>query len=182
MDAAGMARRAARRLKPGEAAALTGSDELLLVQELLRQTIAALGLAGKHSRLEMQEQLAAAKAALAGLQPRNAQEGLIGVQMISTHCAAMACLSRAADAETDESSAQAALRRAERLLAVSARQSDSLLRARTARRGDAAEPRRPALPYDAPSWMALLTTEAQAWLQAQAQGMLPAPEPAGAGE
>jgi hypothetical protein len=183
MDATVMARRAVRRLKPAKALALTGSEDLRLAQELLRQAIQAHGL----SRRERQERLDAAQAALAGLRPQETIEGMMATQMIATHGAAMACLKRAADKDVDDATAQAALRRAERLLAVYARQSDGLLRARGARRlavsGKAEHEgagRTAALPYDAPPWMMLLAPEARAWIEAQiaARAAGATPEPA----
>ena len=172
MDATVMARRAVRRLKPATVLAITGSDDIKLAQELLRQAIQALGLAHGLSRRERQERLDAVQAALAGLRPQETLEGMMATQMIATHGAAMACLTRAADEDVDDATAQAALRRAERLLAVYARQSDGLLRARGARRlagsGKADdEGTGRALPYDAPPWMMLLAPEARAWIEAQ---------------
>jgi hypothetical protein len=173
MDATVMARRAVRRMPPGKVQALTGSDNPQLAQELIRQTIQALGLAHGLSRNERRERVAAAEAALAGLRPQETLESMMATQMIATHGAAMACLTRAADEDVDDATAQAALRRAERLLAVYARQSDGLLRARVARRpagGGSADREgagRAALPYDAPPWMMLLAPEARAWIEAQ---------------
>jgi hypothetical protein len=110
---------------------------------------------------------------------------VIGTQMFATHGSAMACLARAMDEKTVEDVAQAALRRAERLLAVYARQSDAMLRARGARRlagsGKAERDGAGALAYDAPPWMMLLAPEARAWIEAQiaeARAGTVAPEPA----
>jgi hypothetical protein len=169
MDATVMARRAVRRMPPAKVAALTGSGDARLAQELMRQTIQALGLAHGLSRSERQERLAAAEAALAGLRPQETLEGILATQLIATHSAAMACLTRAADEDVDDATAQAALRRAERLLAVYARQCDSLLRVRQAK--PRAEPRE-GLAIDARSfapapWMEMLTDDAKAWLNGQ---------------
>jgi hypothetical protein len=106
------------------------------------------------------------------LQPQETLQSMMATHMIATHGAAMACLTRAADEDVDDATAQAALRRAERLLAVYARQCDSLLRARARHRaggGKAASegPGRAALSYDAPPWMMLLAPEARAWIEAQ---------------
>ena len=173
MDATVMARRAVRRMPPAKVTTLTGSDNLQLAQELMRQTIQALGLAHGLSRWERQERVAAAQAALAGLRPQETLEGMLAAQMIATHGAAMACLTRAAAENVDDATAQAALRRAERLLAVYARQSDSLLRARGARRqARGGEPGRAgALPFDGPPWMMLLTPEAREWVEAKIAGV-----------
>jgi hypothetical protein len=186
MDATTMARRAVRRMAPGKVAALTGSEDDRLAQELMRQTIQALGLAHVLSSAERKDRVSAAESALAGLRPQETLEGLLATQMIATHGAAMACLTRAADEDVDDATAQAALRRAERLLAVYARQSDGLLRARVARRpggNDKAsrEGAATALPYDAPPWMMLLAPEARAWIEAQiaeARTAGASPEPA----
>ena len=133
MGTAVTVRRCVRRLSAAEAPVLTGSADLRLARELVRQTIEALALPEGLSRRETKERVAAAKAALAGLRPQGTLEGMLIGQMIATHAAAMACLTRAMTAATEEATAQAALRRAERLLAVYARQCDSLLRIRHAR-------------------------------------------------
>jgi hypothetical protein len=74
--------------------------------------------------------------------------------------------------KTAETDAQAALRRAERLLAVYARQCDSLLRARQARpAADGKEGKEglviEGVAFEPPPWMEMLTEEARAWLQGQ---------------
>jgi hypothetical protein len=81
----------------------------------------------------------------------------------------MACLTRAMDESTDEATAQAALRRAERLLAVYARQCDSLLRVRQAKpRAEAREGWVIDGRSFAPApWMEMLTDDAKAWLNGQ---------------
>jgi hypothetical protein len=169
--------RYARRLSAAEAPVVTGSTNVNLARDLLRQTIEAMALPAVLTRRAVRERVAAAKAAMAGLTPQNPVEGVIGTQMIATHGAAMACLARAMDEKTAEDVAQAALRRAERLLAVYARQCDTLMRIRHARAIAAAgAAANAALPYDAPPWMTLLAPEAVAWLQAQAAAkQLPAP-------
>lgn len=180
MGTAVTVRRCVRRLTAAEAPLLTGSADLRLARELVRQTIEALALPEALSKRETKERVAAAKAALAGLGPHGTLEGMMAGQMIATHAAAMACLTRAMNEKTAEADAQAALRRAERLLAVYARQCDSLLRIRHARPaadaktgwvidGEAFEP---------PPWMEMLTDEARAWLnerlaQAVRAGKLP---------
>src|SRR5262245_44564709 len=110
--------RCMRRLSAREAPAMTGTSDLRLARELVRLTIEALAVPEGLSAHEIKEQVAAAKAALIGLQPQGALEGMMAGQMIATHAAAMACLTRAMKPETAETDAQAALRRAERLLAV----------------------------------------------------------------
>jgi hypothetical protein len=165
--------RCMRRLSAREAPKLTGTSDLRLARELVRQTIEALALPEGLSARETKERVAAAKAALAGLQPQGALEGMMAGQMIATHAAAMACLTRAMKPDTAETDAQAALRRAERLLAVYARQCDSLLRARQARPA-AAEAKAgkeglviEGVAFEPPPWMEMLTEEARAWLNGQ---------------
>ena len=182
MGRAAMARRRARRLAPAEAPALAGTTDLRLAQDLVRQTIEALGLAEKVSRRERAERVTAAKAALAGLAPQSTLEGLMGAQMIATHAAAMACLRRAMAAGVDDADAQATLRRAERLLFVYARQTETLLRARKAPRPPEPKPawNIDGTPFEPPPWMSLLADEAQAWARDQLAATrhkgLPAPE------
>jgi len=181
MGRAAMARRRARRVAAAEAPALTGTSDLRLAQDLVRQTIEALGLSDKLSRRERAERVTAAQAALAGLAPQSTLEGLMSAQMIATHAAAMACLTRAMAAGVDDADAQATLRRAERLLFVYARQTETLLHARKAPRPPAAKPAwsLDGAAFEPPPWMALLADEAQAWARAQLAGTerkgLPAP-------
>jgi len=169
MGTAATVRRCVRRLTKAEAPLLTGSPDLRLARELVRQTIEALALSEGLSRYEIRERVAAAKAALAGLGPRGTIEGMMVGQMLATHAAAMACLTRAMNETTAETDAQAALRRAERLLAVYARQCDSLLRIRQAKpRADAGDGLViEGADFEPPPWMAMLTAEARAWLNGQ---------------
>ncbi len=126
--------------------------------------------------------MAAAKAALVGLAPQGTLEGLMGVQMLATHTAAMACLTHAMEAGVDDATAQATLRRAERLLFVYARQSETLLRTRKAQRPAEAKPASiiDGFAFEPPPWMSLLTDDAQTWVREQlataTRKGLPAPE------
>jgi len=169
MGTAVTVRRCVRRLTTAEAPVLTGSGNLRLARELVRKTIEALALPEGLSRRETKERVAAAKAALAGLRPQGTLEGMLIGQMIATHAAAMACLTRAMTATTEEATAQAALRRAERLLAVYARQCDSLLRIRHARPGADAKAGWVIAgeTYEPAPWMEMLSDEAKAWLSGQ---------------
>jgi hypothetical protein len=169
MGTAVTVRRCVRRLSAAEAPVLTRTADLRLARELVRQTIEALALPEGISGRETKERVAAAKAALAGLQPQGTLEGLMAGQMIATHAAAMACLTRAMAAGVDNADAQAALRRAERLLFVYARQTETLLRARRARpAADAGEGLViDGVAYEPPPWMEMLTDEARAWLTGQ---------------
>jgi hypothetical protein len=169
MGTAVTVRRCVRRLTAAEASMLTGSGDLRLARELVRQTIEALALPEGLSKRETKERVGAAKAALAGMRPQGTLEGMMIGQMIATHAAAMACLTRAMTAATEEAIAQAALRRAERLLAVYARQCDSLLRIRQAKpRADAADGLViEGVAFEPPPWMEMLSDEARAWLRGQ---------------
>jgi len=169
MGTAVTVRRCVRRLTAAEAPVLTGSADLRLARELVRQTIEALALPEGLSWRETRERVAAAKAALAGMRPQGTLEGMLVGQMIATHAAAMACLTRAMNAATEEAAAQAALRRAERLLAVYARQCDSLLRVRHARPGADAKAGWviEGETYEPAPWMEMLADEAKAWLSGQ---------------
>jgi hypothetical protein len=169
MATAMIVRRCVRRMSAREAPVMTGTEDLRLARELVRQTIEAIALPEGLSQREIKERVAAAKAALAGLRPVGTLEGMMVGQMIATHAAAMACLTRATKPDTAETDAQAALRRAERLLAVYARQCDSLLRARRAR--PAADAKEglvvDGVAFEPPPWMEMLTEEARAWLTGQ---------------
>lgn len=169
MGTAVTVRRCVRRLTAAEAPTLTGSADLRLARELVRQTIEALALPEGLSKRETKERVAAAKAALAGMRPQGTLEGMLIGQMIVTHAAAMACLTRAMTAATEEATAQAALRRAERLLAVYARQCDSLLRVRHAKPADEAKDDLviEGVAFEPPPWMEMLSDEARAWLRRQ---------------
>ena len=169
MGTAVTVRRCVRRLTAAEAPVLTGSVNLRLARELVRQTIEALALPEGLSQRETKERVAAAKAALAGMQPQGTLEGMLIGQMIATHAAAMACLTRAMNEKTADADAQAALRRAERLLAVYARQCDSLLRVRHARPGAEAKAGWviEGETYEPAPWMEMLSDEAKVWLNGQ---------------
>ena len=140
-----------------------------LAERLLRQTIPALGLPSDLSKSQRRRRVAAARATLEGLRPQGTLEGLMAAQMVAIHAAAMACLSHAMRAGIEADGAELTLRRAERLLAVCARLTQGLIRARGAhRRAEIATNWSvDGVAFQPAPWMHMLTADAQAWVLGQ---------------
>ncbi len=112
----------------GSPAAVTGTAHAGLAARLAGQVAEALWLPGGLEAAEQAARVGAALAALRGLAPRAELEGMLGVQMVAVHGAAMECLRRAAQA--DASGRAAELRQAGRLIALYAKQVEALNRHR----------------------------------------------------
>src|SRR5262245_58757028 len=80
----------------GAPAARTGASDPRLAHRLLTQIAEALWLPDTLADEDKVERIQAAAAALEGLRPRDELEGMLAVQMVATHSAAMDCLRRAA--------------------------------------------------------------------------------------
>jgi hypothetical protein len=77
--------------------AVTGWPDLNEFQRrLVQQVCDALWLPGAAGESEINTRAQAALEALRGIEPRNEREGMLAVQMVVTHSAAMDCLRRAA--------------------------------------------------------------------------------------
>lgn len=86
---------------PGSLPALSDAPHLVsaikdvtLRQYLVRQLVEAMWKIGRNSEEDQDNYLRAALAALNALKPQDEMEGMIGVQMIATHHAALDCLQR----------------------------------------------------------------------------------------
>ncbi len=114
----------------GPAAAVTGTGDLGLSNELMAQLARCLWLPEGLGEAEQRERVAAAAAALKGLAPRDELEGMLAAQMVATHAGAMECLKRAMVGEGWAAEREANLRQAGRLLAIYTRQAEALIRNR----------------------------------------------------
>ena len=114
----------------GPPAAVTGTAHAGLAARLASQVAEALWLPGGIEAAEQAARVAAALAALKGLAPRDELEGMLGVQMVAVHGAAMECLRRAAGGQADAAGRAAELRQAGRLIALYAKQVEALNRHR----------------------------------------------------
>ncbi|HTO83869.1 MAG TPA: hypothetical protein VMQ73_16635 [Methylomirabilota bacterium] len=165
----------ARRRRDGAAGAADPGP----ADRLLRQTIAALGLPSGLSKSQRRRRVAAARATLEGLRPQSTLEGLMAAQTVAIHAAAMACLSHAMRAGIEADGAELTLRRAERLLALCARLTQGLIRARGAdRRAEIATNWSvDGVAFQPAPWMHMLTADARAWVLGQLnEAALPAAE------
>jgi len=119
---------------PADLPAATGSQDRNLGVLLVKQAVEALWLPGRMSSADRQEAVNAAVAALKGLAPTDALEGMLATQMVATHNAALECLRRSQmDNQTFEGRDQN-LKHATKLLATYARQVEALDKHR--RRGE----------------------------------------------
>ncbi len=93
----------------------------------------------------------------------------MAVQMLAIHAAAMACLAHAVRAGIEADDAELTLRRAERLLAVCARLTQGLIRARSAhhRAEIATNWTVDGVAFQPAPWMHMLTADAQSWVLGQ---------------
>lgn len=74
--------------------AFSGSDSLKFASELIRQIASATRTADASTEEDAEARVMAAYEALQKLAPRDELEGMLGVQMLATHNAALECLSR----------------------------------------------------------------------------------------
>ncbi|WP_372625084.1 hypothetical protein [Falsiroseomonas sp.] len=114
----------------GSPAAIVGTADQRLAERLVTQVADALWLPAHLGEAERVERIEAAVAALKGLAPRDEMEGMLATQMVATHGAAMECLRRAMLPDQDLTVREANLRQAGRLLALYAKQVETLNRNR----------------------------------------------------
>ena len=106
--------------------AISGSSDRAFQNQVLDQVMGSLWLppgASHDARLAIVE---AAVAALEAIAPRNELEGMLAVQMVSTHNAAMDCLRRAILSEQTFEGRDLNLRHAAKLLSIYTRQLEVL--------------------------------------------------------
>jgi hypothetical protein len=82
----------------------------------------ALWLPGAAGEREISARAQAALEALRGIEPRNEREGMLAVQMVVTHSAAMDCFRRAAAPEEGPESREMDLRTAQKMMSLYLRQ------------------------------------------------------------
>lgn len=111
-------------------AEIAGTEDRGLAERLVNQVADALWLPETLGARERVERIEAAVAALRGLAPRDAMEGLLATQMVATHNAAMDCLRRAMRPDRSEAAREADLRIGAQLVTVYARQVETLNRNR----------------------------------------------------
>lgn len=100
--------------------------DVALSRQLFDQVIGALWCPTGLNSQDMKNLLESALAALKGIKPVDEIEGMLAVQMISTHNAALECLRRAMRPEQLTASRDQNLKQASRLMALYTQQMDSL--------------------------------------------------------
>lgn len=103
----------------------TGAEDEVLGLHLVSQAASALS-----ADVDPERGFQATVAAMRGLAPRDAQEGMMAAQMAAVHNAAMDCLRRAQTRGQDGQVRDRSFRQATRLALLFARQSESLDRRR----------------------------------------------------
>ncbi len=114
----------------GEPRDVTGSSDPRVANRLVTQLAGTLWLPEDVTEEERVERISAAIAALRGIAPRDQMEGMLGMQMVTIHAAAMECLARAAQGDEGTAGRRLWLRKAVPLLALYARQTAALDRIR----------------------------------------------------
>ena len=104
----------------------TGANNEELQGNLIDQLVKSLWLPSGMNEEKMQGRMVAAIAALRGIKPRDEVEGMLGVQMVATHSAAMDCLARAILEEQTFVGRDLNLKHATKLLTLYARQMETL--------------------------------------------------------
>lgn len=104
----------------------TGSSSPPLQRELLGQLTSALWLPEWKSPEQMQQEASAAYEQLQSIAPEDGLEGMLAVQMVATHNAAMDCLRRAMLPEQTFERREQNLKHAAKLLGIYTRQMEAL--------------------------------------------------------
>lgn len=123
----------------------TGTRDRHLRKRLIRDMMGCLAVARDGASRPPVDAVCAALAALEALEPADAVDGMLGVQAVACHAAAMECLHRAARRDGPAAARDWNLRHAARLMALYGRQIEALDRRRAAR-----SERRPAGDEDEP--------------------------------
>ncbi len=105
---------------------VTGTENKKLQSYLFAQMIQSLWRPSGMDEEQKQDRMFAAIAALQGIKPRDEIEGMLGVQMVATHSAAMECLRRAMLEEQTLEGRDQNLKHATKLLTLYARQMETL--------------------------------------------------------
>ena len=105
---------------------VTGTENKKLQSYLFAQLAQSLWLPSGMNEEQKQDPMFAAIAALQGIKPRDEIEGMMGVQMVATHSAAMECLRRAMLNEQTFQGRDQNLKHGVKLLTLYARQLEAL--------------------------------------------------------
>ena len=108
----------------------TGTNDPELAQRLVNQVYETLWLPAELGDEERLQHIRAAIAALRGIKPQDAVEGMLATQMVATHAAAMECLRRSMIQEQKFKGRDNNLRHAAKLLSIFAKQLETLNRNR----------------------------------------------------
>lgn len=95
-------------------------------KRLLDQIVGSLWIGSEFMNEQVGDTLKAAIAALQGINPKGEMEGMLAVQMVATHNAAMECLRRAMIRDQTFEGRDQNLKHASKLLSVYARQIETL--------------------------------------------------------
>ncbi len=104
----------------------TGATNEWLQENLIDQLVKSLWLPSGMNEEHIHDRVVAAIAALRGIKPRDEVEGMLGVQMVATHSAAMDCLGRAMIEDQTFVGRDLNLKHATKLLTLYARQLETL--------------------------------------------------------
>lgn len=113
-------------LNPADLPRATGTKDRHLGVLLVKQAVEALWTPARMSNADRQEAVNAAVAALKGLAPTDALEGMMATQMVAIHNAAMECLRRAQLENQSFEGRDQNLKHATKLLATYARHVEAL--------------------------------------------------------
>ena len=125
-DGAGEKIPAAKTIEAKTRKHATGTDSPALQQRLLKQVIESLWIPENASEDDKLERVQSAYAILQGISPADEIEGMLAAQMVGVHTAAMECLRRAMFTNQTFAGFEQSLKNAVKLLAIFARQLESL--------------------------------------------------------
>jgi hypothetical protein len=121
-------------------AKIMGTDDPVLTGHLGDQLCNSLWTPEGMSSEDFVAQIAAALRALNGIAPRDEMEGMLAVQMIATHHAAMECFRRAMLPSQPLESRDSNLKHAEKLTRIYREQMEALQRGRQKRQSEPSSP------------------------------------------
>jgi hypothetical protein len=117
-------------ITPERVVRATGTDDADVWHRLVRQAIDSLWLPAELGEEEGRRRIQSAISLMAEIKPQDGVEGMLAVQMVATHEAAMECLRRAMLPEQTSMGHDMALKHGTKLLTVFARQLEALNRHR----------------------------------------------------
>lgn len=104
----------------------TGTDNYVLQLQLIRQVRDTLWVFEEEDEKQARDKLMAAIETMAGIKPTDKLEGMLAVQMIGTHNAAIECLRRAMIPDQTLAGRDLSLKHASKLLSIYTRQIETL--------------------------------------------------------